>query len=67
MEKVPVFLDEVEEEVALYLDLEVQVELVHDEEGIHRSEEPAKFTGICERDVEQTSGRDVLSKSIRNF
>jgi hypothetical protein len=42
MEKVPVFLDEVEDEVALYLDLDEQVELVHDEEGIQRSDEPAK-------------------------
>jgi hypothetical protein len=42
MEKVPDFLTPVDEEVALYFDLEEQVELVHDDEGIHRSEEPAE-------------------------
>jgi hypothetical protein len=41
MLKVPVFFDEVEDELALYLDLDEQVELVHDDDGIHRSEEPA--------------------------
>jgi hypothetical protein len=34
-------LDEVDDELALYFDLEEQVELVQDDEGIQRSEEPA--------------------------
>ena len=41
MENVPVCFLLVDEEVALYLCLEVQVELVQEEEGTQRSEEPA--------------------------
>lgn len=40
MEKVPLFLEPVEEEEAVYLCLLLQVELVHDELGTQRSEEP---------------------------
>ena len=40
MEKVPLFLEEVEELVAVYLSLLLQVELVQAELGTQRSEEP---------------------------
>ena len=40
MENVPLFLEDVEEELALYLLLDLQVELVQEELGTQRSEEP---------------------------
>ena len=40
MENVPLFFEPVEDDDAVYFFLLLQVELVHDEEGIQRSEEP---------------------------
>jgi hypothetical protein len=64
MEKVPLFLTEVEEELALYLFLDEQVELVQVDEGNHRSDEPAvEIIDVSGRSCSKR--RDLLSKSIK--
>ena len=47
--KVPVFLDDVDDLDDVYLDFLVQVELVHDDEGTQRSEEPAAARNVREK------------------
>jgi hypothetical protein len=66
MLKVPVFLDEVEDEAALYLDLEEQVLLVQAEEGIQRSEEPAAKKRDQSFNPRALGLKYALSKSIKN-
>jgi hypothetical protein len=64
MEKVPLFLTEVEEELAWYLFLDEQVELVQVDEGSHRSDEPAvEIIDVSGRSCSKR--RDLLSKSIK--
>jgi hypothetical protein len=63
-------LDEVDDELALYFDLEEQVELVHDDEGIQRSEEPAvKNIDVSGQSCEQEKvlAVEIDQENLKNF
>lgn len=63
MENVPDFLDDVDDELGLYLLFDLHVELVQDDDGTQRSEEPAKRGPTHEGQ----KNKNILSKSMRNF